>query len=158
MSAPLAYLITWTTYGSWLPGDNRGWVSGGTSGIQAPDPERRGTAQATLVDAPVLLEAAQREVVEQTIRDHCAIRGWELHAVNVRTNHVHLVVTADVSPEEVMNQLKAWCSRRLNEQLALRGANTTEKRKRWWTQHGSTKWINEAQYLRNAIRYVNERQ
>jgi hypothetical protein len=23
---PLALLLTWTTYGSWLPGDVRGWV------------------------------------------------------------------------------------------------------------------------------------
>ena len=37
MPAPLAYLITWTTYGTWLPGDQRGWVEDGTFGIQAPD-------------------------------------------------------------------------------------------------------------------------
>ena len=23
---PLAYLLTWTTYGTWLPGDDRGWT------------------------------------------------------------------------------------------------------------------------------------
>jgi len=23
---PLAYFLTWTTYGTWLPGDERGWV------------------------------------------------------------------------------------------------------------------------------------
>ena len=22
---PLAYFLTWTTYGTWLPGDERGW-------------------------------------------------------------------------------------------------------------------------------------
>jgi hypothetical protein len=26
MDEPLAYFLTWTTYGSWLPGDERGWV------------------------------------------------------------------------------------------------------------------------------------
>ncbi len=74
-----------------------------------------------------------------------------MHAVNVRTNHVHIVVTADRSPEEVMNQLKAWCSRRLNESAESGG-------KRWWTKHGSTKWINAEDYLRNAICYVRDGQ
>ena len=26
---PIAYLITWTTYGTWLSGDERGWVKRG---------------------------------------------------------------------------------------------------------------------------------
>jgi hypothetical protein len=24
-SGPMAFFLTWTTYGSWLPGDDRGW-------------------------------------------------------------------------------------------------------------------------------------
>jgi hypothetical protein len=27
MNEPLAYYLTWTTYGTWLPGDERGWVA-----------------------------------------------------------------------------------------------------------------------------------
>ena len=26
LGEPLAFFLTWTTYGSWLPGDERGWV------------------------------------------------------------------------------------------------------------------------------------
>ena len=33
---PLAYFLTWTTYGTWLPGDERGWVKR-KRGFQAPD-------------------------------------------------------------------------------------------------------------------------
>jgi hypothetical protein len=66
---------------------------------------------------------------------------------------VHVVVTAGVRPEEVMSQFKAWCSRRLTEQ---EGRNTG--RTRWWTEHGSTKWINDEEYLLNATQYVLERQ
>ena len=25
LGEPLAYFLTWTTYGTWLPGDERGW-------------------------------------------------------------------------------------------------------------------------------------
>jgi REP element-mobilizing transposase RayT len=115
------------------------------------------TARQLLKEAPVLLDAAQRGIVEQVVRDHCNFRHWVLPAVNVRTNHVHLVVTADVAPEDIINQLKAWCSRRLNEHSGSR-SDPAEDRRRWWTRHGSTKWINDEQYFRNAIRYVLERQ
>jgi len=36
MSDPLAYFITLTTYGTWLPGDDLGWVNEG-QGFQLPD-------------------------------------------------------------------------------------------------------------------------
>jgi REP element-mobilizing transposase RayT len=111
----------------------------------------------------VLLDDSQRQVVERTIHEHCRIRQWHLHAVNVRSNHVHVVVTADLAPEQVLSQLKAWCARRLSEQAGLVEQNTSvdhsrDGKKRWWTEHGSTKWINDDGHLLNAIRYVNERQ
>ena len=151
MSEPLAYHISWTTYGSWLPGDERGWVEDDVPGIQAPDAPRREEARQGLADQPLLLEQEQRAIVEQTIRAHCEFRQWRLHAVNARTNHIHVVVSADRAPEEVMNQFKAWCSRRLNEQARTPKA-------RWWTTHGSTKWINDEDYFRNAVQYVAEGQ
>ena len=151
MADPLAYFITWTTYGTWLPGDDRGWVEDGVPGIQAADAWKRAEASAKLTAAPVVLNASQGATVERTIRAHCEYRGWRLHAVNARSNHVHVIVTADRTPEEVMNQLKAWCSRRLNEESGESG-------KRWWTKHGLTKWINDDDYFQNALRYVVEGQ
>jgi hypothetical protein len=38
MTSPLAYHLIWTTYGTWLPGDARGWIKCGVRGIQPPDP------------------------------------------------------------------------------------------------------------------------
>ena len=149
MSAPLAYHITWTTYGSWLAGDDRGWVKPG-EGIQAGDPDLLAEMRSRVADDAVTLDADQRAVVDETIRAHVRFRGWELLALNVRTNHVHLVVVANRHPDEVMEQLKAWCSRRLSERLG--------RKRKWWTEHGSTKWINDEGYLHNAIRYVLERQ
>ena len=154
MSEPLAYLITWTTYGTWLPGDERGWVEKHQQGTQSGDPNRYASAVQLLKEPPVILNPLQRQLVEETIAKHCAFRGWTLHAVNARSNHIHVVVTAPgMNPKEVMAQFKAWCSRRLNEQERA-GLN----QKKWWTQYGSKKWINDENYLQNAIRYVKERQ
>jgi REP element-mobilizing transposase RayT len=156
---PLAYHLTWTTYGTWLSGDARCWVESGTPGTQDPDPVCEEQARRQMAESAITLSAEQRAVVETTIRDHCRIRGWTLHAVNVRSNHVHVVVTADRAPEEVMNPFKAWCSRKLSDQVGL--ANPVARnagRRRWWTEHGSTKWINDEEYLQEAIDYVFDRQ
>ena len=150
MSEPLAYHITWTTYGTWLHGDARGWVKDGEPGVHQPNPEVEAVMRARMSDTPVLLSDEQRAVVETTIREHVAMRGWELHALNVRSNHVHVVVSAAIHPDQVMEQFKAWCSRRLSERLG--------RKRKWWTEHGSTKWINDEEYLENAIGYVLERQ
>jgi REP element-mobilizing transposase RayT len=152
MAEPLAYFITWTTYGTWLPGDARGWVEAGVFGIQAADAMREQAAREHLVGPPVYLGVQERDISIATIRDHCTIRRWELHAVNARSNHVHVVVTAPgYKPDPVMVQFKAWCTRRLNEQ----GRRSLE---RWWTKGGSTRWINDVQYLLNATHYVTDLQ
>src|SRR5438105_1204310 len=91
MPEALAYFITWTTYGSWLPGDERGWVLAG-KGVQAPDLLRREKASALMTEGALVLTPEQRLVVEKTVAEHCLIRSWQLHIVNCRTNHVHVVV------------------------------------------------------------------
>ncbi|MBO0698156.1 MAG: transposase [Zavarzinella sp.] len=122
----------------------------GGGGIQPPDERIKLQAELASDTEPVVLTGEQRAAVAEQIRETCAIRGWTIHALNVRTTHVHVVVTADAAPERVMEQLKAWASRRLNQLMGRKG--------QWWAYHGSTKWINDPEYLRNAITYVNEMQ
>lgn len=155
----IAYHIVWTTYGTWLPGDARGWVKKGTLGIQGPDPKREQQARAHMAESDVVLDAGQRALVEQVIRDHCGIRNWTLHAVNVRSNHIHVVVTADRDPGNVMNQFKAWCSRKLSDAAGLKHiVGVKAGRRHWFTEGGNKEVIEDEEYLENAIRYVLEGQ
>ena len=78
---PLAFFITWTTYGTWLPGDERGWIEY-RRGWQLPDPVTKLEAKARMTEDACILDPQERAVVEATIAEHCAKRGWELHAVN----------------------------------------------------------------------------
>lgn len=156
---PIAYHLTWTTYGTWLPGDPRGWVQSGSPGVQEPDPEREREARGLMAESAVILTIAQRELVDQTIRDHCHLRGWTLYALNVRTNHVHLVAGAHQDPDEMMNQFKAWCSRKLSDMAGLTTPIARKAgRRRWWTEGGEAEPIQDEEYLRNAIEYVLEKQ
>src|SRR5438128_1149723 len=140
MNDPIAYFITWTTYGTWLPGDQRGWVKRGQWVVQPPDPSREQQAREHMADKGFLLTPEQRTIVNGVLVDHCRIRKWSLHAHNVRTNHVHVVVTALVDPKLVREQLKAWASRRLSEQAGLRSAGKDGQR-RWWTEKGDIELV-----------------
>ena len=55
---PLTYFLTWPTYGTWLPGDERGWVEY-RHGWQLPDPARKRKAQARLTEDACLLDQDQ---------------------------------------------------------------------------------------------------
>src|SRR5687768_18585863 len=89
---PLAFLITWTVYGSWLPGDPRGWRERGQPGLQPPNELFYELSAARMKETEFWLSHPDRDVVENSVRQHCRIRNWELHAINPRSNHVHVVV------------------------------------------------------------------
>ena len=155
MPDPLAFFLTWTTYGTWLAGDERGWIERG-KGDQLPSAIRKHDAELRMTEDACVLDEEQREVVEKTIEKHCGIRGWQLHAVNCRTNHVHVVVSANRAPEEVREQFMAWCTRKLKElQVARRQEPVREN---WWTERGSERWIGDEESLEAAIRYVRDGQ
>ena len=154
---PLAYLLTWTTYGTWLPGDQRGWVKKGSAVVQAPDPNVHEIARRLMTQKAVVLSQEQRDLVDSVIVKHCEIRKWILHARNVRTNHIHVVVSAALDGAEIRSQLKAWSSRRLSEQAGASNDDVNGPR-RWWTEKGDIKWIDHEDHLHNAIRYVNDLQ
>src|SRR6059058_6029906 len=92
---PLAYLITFRCYGTWLHGDERGSIdrlhNRYKSPYISPNERRRQYNVGKLKGEPVILDAARREAVEAAVRETCDSRNWLLRALNVRTNHVHVV-------------------------------------------------------------------
>jgi len=102
---------------------------------------------------PAHLSAPRREVVASAIREVCDYRRWDLPALNVRTNHVHLVVQAQaVSPERVMSDLKAYATRRLREAGLAMGDE------RVWSRHGSTLYLWSGEQVERANYYVEHEQ
>lgn len=94
---PLAYLITFRSYGTWLHGDQRGSVDRFHNHCGEPFLPRNDDwlrQDARLLKQPaVTLNPDQRLTVEHAIRETCEMRNWFLRAFNVRTNHVHIVVS-----------------------------------------------------------------
>ena len=98
----------------------------------------------------VLLEPHHRETVEQACREHCEVRGWELKAVNARSNHVHVVVAAHEKPQKVRDQLKANCTRRLRSQSQPLVCERT------WTRGGDCEVLSDDPDVEVAVAYVLE--
>ena len=157
MEQPLAYLITWTCYGTWLHGDQRGSVDSthniAGSPLLSQNVQHQVAARGRMLGQSTFLRDAARKLVDGTIVKHCQWRRWTLHALNVRTNHVHVVVSAaGTKPEKVMSQLKAWCTRR------LRDSGTVTPDQPLWTRHGSTRYLWDETSVAGAIRYVTQMQ
>jgi REP element-mobilizing transposase RayT len=147
------YLITFRCYGTWLHGDERGsmdrrfYNTYGTPNIPA-DPKRERRKSTQLKTQPFTLGAHERRVVEEAIREVCIHRSYVLYALNVRTNHVHLVVSNSGEPERMMDSFKAYSTR------ALRSAGLIGADERPWSRHGSTRYLWSEEHIATAVDYV----
>ena len=145
---PIAFFLTMATYGTWLPGDERGWVEY-QHGWQLPDPILELEAHARMSEDACILNPAMRSIVERQLEETCEHRGWILHARNCRSNHMHAVIGAyNTEPKKIRRDIKAWCTRRLKE-------NADPERQNWWAERGSIRWIFDDEGLDVATRYVD---
>jgi REP element-mobilizing transposase RayT len=148
----MRYFITFTCYGAHLHGDESGSVDrnhnvpGGR--LADGNPARLALKREQMDQPPYSLDRVRREAVLSSLREVCSHRSWSLYAAHVRTNHVHIVVEADVRPEMVMNAFKSYASRGLNRM----GGDGPERKR--WARHGSTLWLWKDEDVREAIRYV----
>ena len=159
------WLLTWTTYGTWLPGDVRGfvspisrdseggkWVRENRPGVAYDQdmPARLEQSRQLLKGASVFLRLPQAELLLGQFQETAVHRGWGLLAAAVMRAHVHLVVgvPGDPEPDVLLRDFKAYGSRALNRRFSRPESGT------WWTEGGSkrVKRAEEAEVA--AVRYV----
>lgn len=179
---PIAYFLTWVTYGTWLPGNKRGWVEY-KRGWQLPSPSLELECELRMIEDAVRLNRRQRDAVERQIRETCFYKGWNLHAVNCRSNHIHAVVSGQATSKKIRMTLKAYATRCLKALACMlmqsRSDETTEftnnlensrhrgesnerleetNREHWWAERGSIRWIFSDESLFRVIQYVTDGQ
>ncbi len=150
---PLAHLITFRCYGTWLHGDERGSVDRFNNKFNSPflpsNEKWQAFARKKLKHTAVELSAAMRTAVEAALRETCEWREWQLPAVNVRTNHVHLVVKIGQSTSrDALNALKANATKKLRECSLWSSAQSP------WAQKGSRRFLWNEKSITAAIEYV----
>ncbi len=149
-------MLTWTTYGTWLHGDERGAYkrTGDTlkSHYVAPDARLEELHRRRMKDDAFTIDAAMRKIVRLAIEECCTFRGWPLLALNVRTNHVHAVVPPCAKGTQMLHDLKARATRKLRE-AGLIGA-----RQNVWTRSGSVSRLYGEASVAKAIMYTKHGQ
>lgn len=150
---PIAYLITFRCYGTWLHGDERGSVNKFNNQYSSAFLKTNKTWETEnrnkLRGEAITLNANQRKVVEQTIREVCKYKDWGLHALNVRTNHVHIVVsTGNNSAKSVLNAFKSYSTRNLKQNNLWNYEHSP------WSDKGSERFLWNEKSLEIAIEYV----
>ena len=108
---PVAYFITYSTYGTWLQGRAEGSVVRGSNdygqAVLQPNHQLVHYQKRSMTQPEYRLDENRRAVVLNTILEVAGHRGWKLWAVHVRSNHVHIVVTGNASAEKLMRDFKA---------------------------------------------------
>ncbi len=161
------WLLTWTTYATWLVGDARGFVSeirdrNGSKVLHnvpgepydADLPELLQYVRDHLKGDPVYLTAAQAEVLIEQFRETAQHRRWELLAAAVMANHAHLVVgvLGDPAPAKLLIDFKAYATRALKKKWPLPQSG------RFWTQSGSKRKLRDDAAVKAAVEYVRNQE
>lgn len=156
------WLLTWTTYGTWLPGDERGFVSpvqdeSGKRVIHniyetpydADMPKLRAYAARIQRQETVWLTQEQADATAKQFHETAIHRNWRLHVFAIMANHVHVVVEASeqVPGEKLLGDFKSYSTRCLR---ALAG----NPRYIPWTEKGSKRLLPNEQAVEDAITYV----
>lgn len=150
---PLAYLITFRCYGTWLHGDARGSIDRFHNRYKTPyiPPNLQWSRhnERQLKRDPLFLSEPQRKSVEFAVRETCEKRKWYLRAITVRTNHVHTVISiGGKRPETALTAFKANATRQLRQDNRWRYDFSP------WAEGGSKRYLWNEQSVARAIEYV----
>lgn len=169
----LAWLLTNTTYGTWLPGDERGSVTSvrdrrpgepASSVRREHDrpgdawegslPGLRRSARRLMKGPPIYLTLGQAKTLLQQFLETAEYRGWELLAASIMANHYHLVIQASAEwrADRILTDFKAYGTRTLSSTYGVPASGT------WWTGKGSKRRLPDDRAVASATNYVLHKQ
>lgn len=165
----LCWLLTNTTYGTWLPGDERGSVTS-VRDRRPGDPATRSriehdrpgepwekslpglrrSAQKVMKGAPIYLALPQAETLLAQLLETAHHRGWVMLAASVMRNHYHVVIgaTEDWRADRILADLKAYATWKLSEAYGSPASET------WWTDKGSKRQLCDERAIAGGVNYV----
>ena len=148
-------IVSSTTYGTWLPGDDRGFVSKTVNGLHnefdtpydADFSALKAYSEHNLKEPPVLFNNEQANLILTRWRRAAPEVGWHLFAAAIMSNHFHVVLASPLgqTKEDYLRTLKARASFSLNKEYGKRT---------WWTTSGSVRYCFDEHSLNTRIEYV----
>jgi REP element-mobilizing transposase RayT len=145
MAKMIGYMLTWTTYGSWLQGDSRGYVKNGK--IYPGNTGIRKANVNNLNSKPVELNPQQRQIVQKAILKEAEDLQQKIYALAAFSNHVHIVA------ERISESIKKVVSHYKNSaRLALQANGFIG---RVWTRGFDKRFCFDHEQLESRIKYVS---
>ena len=161
------WLVTWTCYGHWLPGDPRGFVGNirDDDGSQIVHnipgtpydedlPRLETWVREQMKGEPLTLGQREAEGLIDQFQETARVRQWQLEATSVMFNHTHLVVAVmkDPDPKAILATFKSWATR------AVKSLRTLPPNGTFWTENGSKRKLSDENAVRDAVIYVIKKQ
>jgi REP element-mobilizing transposase RayT len=142
----IAYMLTWTTYGTWLQGDSRGWVKNGN--IHNRNSVLENINRQQMKAKTVTFTKEQRAFVTKAIIDEGKTLRQKIFALAVCDDHVHLVVqNINLPIGRVVSHYKHAV------RLALQKQGFEGK---LWTRGFDKRYCMKSQELETKIAYVHK--
>jgi len=146
MSKIVGYMVTWTTYGSWLPGDERRYVANGQ--ILQVDLKTLQRNKKRQKSPTVKLNKKEIHLVRQVILNEAERIGHKVEALAVCSSHVHLAARPhSESIEDVVGRYKSITTHTLWN-LGHKG--------HIWTKGFDKRFCFSEENLTRKIQYVNK--
>lgn len=160
-SSPFALLLTWMCYGTWLPGDRRGYVSRTRRGDGTYEPRQNAPGTNFTADHPITrvhaasFQKHETATIERTLARTAAEaliaasakQNWHIIRAAIMWNHVHVIVTRCPDAGPVVRRVLKGVS-----QNAL--SDHEGKPRRWWTRGGSDRYLHGERAITAATKYV----
>jgi REP element-mobilizing transposase RayT len=144
MRKTVGFMLTWTIYGTWLQGDERGYVKKGK--ILGANPRLKKANIESMARAEVRLNKKQKEIVRAAILKGAEKGGEKTLALAVCSNHVHMVLCYSGKPvERVVGRFKNAA------RVALQRGGFTG---RVWARGFDKRYCFDEKSLKSRIDYV----
>lgn len=146
MGKMVGYMVTWTTYGTWLQGDNRRYVKDGE--ILEPDENIYATNKKLQKSKTVRFTKEERNIIQRAILQEAEKIGQKIEALAVCANHVH-IAARPCKPfiEDVVSRYK---------NIAMFALEKQEDRKRIWTRSFDKQFCFTEEHFSKAVEYVRK--
>lgn len=140
----IGYMLTWRTYGTWLQGDERGYVKDGKLLNQNETLEQ--INKINLKKQPIKFNSKQKEIVKDSIIQKAKRLNQKVFALTVLSNHIHLLVEKKQESIETTAALYKTAARTALNKNGLEG--------KIWSKGYDKRYCFSYQELNNRIEYI----
>jgi REP element-mobilizing transposase RayT len=137
-------MITWTTYGTWLQGDERGYVKNGKTYQGNKDLKQKNKNLQS--QDMVKLSRKQQQIVQKAITEEAELQNQHIYALSIQSNHVHIVVKYTTQP---ISRIVAYYKKAARLALKAEGHNG-----KLWTKGYDKRFCFDRTALEQRIKYV----